>query len=101
MEGKRSGSLRPVVRKLGCTLLLTWPLFFGASPVDGVRATGPLTTIPGDYTNISSQVTPQTTPQAVPQRLRFTHITADQGLADNQVQPVLQDRSGFLWFGTY
>src|SRR4029077_4719258 len=42
-----------------------------------------------------------TGPQTVPQRLRFTQITADQGLADNQVQPVLQDRSGFLCVGPY
>jgi len=46
-------------------------------------------------------VAAQEIPLTIPQRLRFTHITSDQGLSDDEVQPVLQDRSGFLWFGTY
>lgn len=31
---------------------------------------------------------------------KFTHLTVEQGLADQRVQAVLQDRTGFLWFGT-
>ncbi len=30
----------------------------------------------------------------------FTHLTLDDGLSSNLVQAVLQDRQGFLWFGT-
>src|SRR5262245_45745777 len=29
----------------------------------------------------------------------FTHITTEQGLSDQRVQAVLQDRAGFIWFG--
>ncbi|MFN8446383.1 MAG: two-component regulator propeller domain-containing protein [Caldilineaceae bacterium] len=31
---------------------------------------------------------------------RFTHLTTEDGLAQNNVQAILQDRQGFLWFGT-
>jgi signal transduction histidine kinase/ligand-binding sensor domain-containing protein len=30
----------------------------------------------------------------------FTHLTIEQGLSDQRVQAVLQDRIGFMWFGT-
>jgi ligand-binding sensor domain-containing protein/signal transduction histidine kinase len=30
----------------------------------------------------------------------FTHITIEQGLSDQRVQAIVQDRAGFLWFGT-
>jgi ligand-binding sensor domain-containing protein len=30
----------------------------------------------------------------------FTHITIEQGLSDQRVQAIVQDRVGFLWFGT-
>jgi len=32
--------------------------------------------------------------------MRFIHLTADDGLAQNSVQAILQDRHGFLWIGT-
>src|SRR5690349_10660434 len=35
------------------------------------------------------------------QKLRFEHITAEQGLADNVAICSMQDSKGFLWFGTY
>lgn len=31
---------------------------------------------------------------------RVTHLTSEQGLAQNRVYAILQDRSGFMWFGT-
>ena len=34
-------------------------------------------------------------------KLRFEHITADQGLPDNAAICSMQDSKGFLWFGTY
>ena len=33
-------------------------------------------------------------------RLRFKRLTTDQGLSDSTVEAVLQDRRGFMWFGT-
>jgi signal transduction histidine kinase/ligand-binding sensor domain-containing protein len=30
----------------------------------------------------------------------FTHITIEQGLSDQRVQAIVQDRTGFIWFGT-
>ncbi len=35
---------------------------------------------------------------AVP--LRFEHLTVNDGLPENSVRSILQDRHGFLWFGT-
>ncbi|HPH95941.1 MAG TPA: two-component regulator propeller domain-containing protein [Anaerolineaceae bacterium] len=32
--------------------------------------------------------------------LRFEHISVDEGLSESVVQVILQDRMGFLWFGT-
>lgn len=31
---------------------------------------------------------------------RFTHYNIENGLSDNQVQCILQDRKGFMWIGT-
>jgi signal transduction histidine kinase/ligand-binding sensor domain-containing protein/CheY-like chemotaxis protein len=32
--------------------------------------------------------------------LHFTHLTADDGLAQNTITAILQDRRGFMWIGT-
>ena len=32
--------------------------------------------------------------------LRFDHLDSDHGLSQNDVYAVLQDRLGFMWFGT-
>ena len=32
--------------------------------------------------------------------LRFTHLTTDNGLSQNRINAILQDRQGFMWFGT-
>lgn len=34
------------------------------------------------------------------QRMRFQHITTDQGLGDNSITCLFEDRDGFLWIGT-
>ncbi len=31
---------------------------------------------------------------------RFSHLSVEQGLSQSTVQAILQDRAGFLWFGT-
>jgi len=33
-------------------------------------------------------------------RITFEHLNVDNGLSDNNVTCILQDRNGFLWFGT-
>ncbi len=38
--------------------------------------------------------------RAQDQDLRFEHLSIDQGLSQNTVYTILQDRAGFLWFGT-
>ena len=32
--------------------------------------------------------------------LRFTHLTSDDGLSQNRIYSILQDRRGFMWFAT-
>ena len=36
----------------------------------------------------------------LPRDLKFTHLTTKDGLAQNNVVAILQDRQGFMWFGT-
>ena len=33
-------------------------------------------------------------------RIRFNHITIEQGLSHNSVYSIFQDSKGFMWFGT-
>lgn len=40
------------------------------------------------------------TANAQRQNVRFTHLTTNQGLSQNNVTCILQDRRGFMWFGT-
>lgn len=37
---------------------------------------------------------------AQPDSLHFEHLTIEDGLPHNRVHSILQDKSGFLWFGT-
>lgn len=38
--------------------------------------------------------------QTLPADPRFEHLTVDDGLPDSSVRAIVQDRLGFLWFGT-
>jgi diguanylate cyclase (GGDEF)-like protein len=38
--------------------------------------------------------------RASPRRPRFTHLSVQDGLSQSSVEHILQDRLGFLWFGT-
>jgi PAS domain S-box-containing protein len=38
---------------------------------------------------------------AQPENIRFDHLSSDQGLSQNSVLCISQDRNGFMWFGTY
>ncbi|GAB4003781.1 hypothetical protein GCM10028808_00060 [Spirosoma migulaei] len=38
--------------------------------------------------------------QSQQQQARFTYLTTNQGLSQNNVTCILQDRKGFMWFGT-
>ncbi len=33
--------------------------------------------------------------------LKFEHLTAEDGLSQNSIYAILQDRTGFMWFGTH
>ena len=37
---------------------------------------------------------------AAPGKLRFEHVSIEQGLSQESVLTILQDRQGFMWFGT-
>ena len=41
-----------------------------------------------------------TTGSAQPNDIKFTHLTASNGLSQSSVRCILKDRFGFLWFGT-
>ncbi len=34
------------------------------------------------------------------QEIHFRHLTIDNGLSQNAVSSIIQDRQGFMWFGT-
>ncbi len=36
----------------------------------------------------------------LPRDLKFSHLTTKDGLAQDNVLAILQDRRGFMWFGT-
>ena len=33
--------------------------------------------------------------------LKFIHITTDNGLSQSNIRAIIQDRYGFIWFGTF
>jgi ligand-binding sensor domain-containing protein len=35
------------------------------------------------------------------QHLAFNHLTIDDGLSQNSINSIIQDRYGFMWFGTH
>ena len=37
---------------------------------------------------------------SAPRGSRFGHITVENGLTDQRVTAIMQDRAGFMWFGT-
>jgi PAS domain S-box-containing protein len=56
--------------------------------------------LPAPIGVVSAQEAQQSTSTPLQRALRFSHITSDDGLAQNSVFAILQDRRGFLWFGT-
>jgi signal transduction histidine kinase len=51
---------------------------------------------------LAAPQTPTAAAQARPglrQNATFTHITIEPGLSDQRVQAIVQDRTGFIWFG--
>src|SRR5215216_2755806 len=55
---------------------------------------------PTDRPPVVSHIPPVSLPQICNCTLRFDHINIEQGLSQSSVQIILQDRRGFLWFGT-
>ena len=41
-----------------------------------------------------------TSPVGAQERVAFRHLTIADGLSQNAVSAILQDRRGFMWFGT-
>ncbi len=37
---------------------------------------------------------------AQPPKLKFKHITSEQGLSNSTIETIYQDKKGFIWFGT-
>jgi ligand-binding sensor domain-containing protein len=35
------------------------------------------------------------------QKIKFTHLTTDDGLSQSTARCILKDKYGFIWFGTY
>lgn len=50
--------------------------------------------------NVEAQEEKDAVPPVLTSAVRFTHLTSDDGLAQNTVEAILQDRQGFMWFGT-
>jgi ligand-binding sensor domain-containing protein len=38
--------------------------------------------------------------QVLSENTKFKHLSVDDGLSDNNVSAILQDKEGFMWFGT-
>src|ERR1035437_1549748 len=38
--------------------------------------------------------------QTHPENTKFKHLTVNDGLSDNTVSAILQDKEGFMWLGT-
>ena len=55
---------------------------------------------PTDRPAEPGHVAPAALPQICNCVLRFDHISIEQGLSQSSVKVILQDRRGFLWFGT-
>jgi hypothetical protein len=43
---------------------------------------------------------PLTTPGSLQARIRFQHLTSADGLSQDSIFDILQDRKGFMWFAT-
>jgi PAS domain S-box-containing protein len=64
---------------------------------------GPLATIYGDGAQAHQTEEEQIEPPLPlrPEQVRFDHLTTEDGLSENRVWGITQDRRGFLWFTTY
>src|SRR6266498_3606986 len=38
--------------------------------------------------------------QGIQPIMHFSHLTSDDGLAQNSIETILQDKQGFIWIGT-
>jgi PAS domain S-box-containing protein len=77
----------PNVRRLLVTLLVILTLVCLATPASGQSA-APASQQPLDVAHPAGRL------------LNFSHITAEHGLSDERIWALLQDQSGFMWFGS-
>ena len=66
-------------------------------PVSAAQSLAP---VPGVNLQSQSQVPAQTSGYATAPNLRFDRLSVDDGLSFSFTTSILQDRQGFMWFGT-
>src|SRR5262245_8961426 len=86
----RSQPVGAEARRRVCALLASYVLLLVATLHPAVAAPAP-TQAPTGATHAELSLRQDAT---------FTHITIEQGLSDQRVQAIVQDRVGFMWFGT-
>jgi signal transduction histidine kinase/ligand-binding sensor domain-containing protein/DNA-binding response OmpR family regulator len=59
-----------------------------------------LSTMRGVTQPVHSLIRSETKPPHFPTANQFEHLSTDDGLSNNSVTAILQDRAGFMWFGT-
>src|SRR5271165_37142 len=84
---------RHIILSLAILLACCACLFASDPSVD--HREGAVDSTPRHFQNIHAQGSD------VPTRdLKFTHLTIDDGLSNNRINWILQDRRGFMWFAT-
>ena len=69
---------------------------FASDPsIDVTHREGRVDSTPGHFQNTHTQEGP-----APGRDLKFTHLTTIDGLSNNRINSILQDRRGFMWFAT-
>ena len=69
---------------------------FASDPsIDVTHREGRADSTPGHFQNTHAQEGP-----APGRDLKFTHLTTIDGLSNNRINSILQDRRGFMWFAT-
>ncbi len=83
---KRSHLLRYLILLIVTTILLLLPLKSSNASSNDVL--------------FPSIIATELPPAPAGERVRFEHLTSEDGLSNNRVVSVLQDSQGFMWFGT-
>lgn len=86
-----------LIRGIGLLLALILASCAGLqTPLPTPEADSALSSFPP----VENRVSPASLPEICNCVLRFDHISIEQGLSQSSVRAILQDRRGFMWFGT-